>query len=179
MNIKNVFNDDRNKSIESLQFFFFLNEVYFSLLKHDNNENNQIQEFIDIIGKNYDYQSYKVKNYITSLNDYVFWQSRETYLENMQKFVDQECSALDFACTVYFLIRNHQKESKCLVKDFEKQLTLELNPRNFQFSKIISDLELVLEGFIPEPTTDLTEDELRRIVKNVLIKVQKDFTDKN
>jgi len=146
-------------------------------LKDNNSKNNQIQEFIDIIGKNYYYQSYKIQNYITSLRDYIFWQSSEIYLENMKKFVSHECSASDFACTVYFLIRNDIKESECLIKDFEKQLTLELNPKIFQFSKTISDFELVLEGFIPEPTTNLTEDELRQIVKNVLPKVQKYFTD--
>ena len=55
--------------------------------------------------------------------------------------------------------------------------SLELNPKIFQFSKAISDFELVLEGFIPEPTTNLTEDELRQIVNNILPKVQKYFTD--
>jgi len=177
MSIKNIFEDNRSQSIESLEFFFFLKKVYFSLLKDNNSKNNQIQEFIDIIGKNYYYQSYKIQNYITSLRDYIFWQSSEIYLENMKKFVSHECSASDFACTVYFLIRNDIKESECLIKDFEKQLTLELNPKIFQFSKTISDFELVLEGFIPEPTTNLTEDELRQIVKNVLPKVQKYFTD--
>ena len=73
----------------------------------------------------------------------------------MRKFVSHECSTSDFACTVYFLIRNNIKKSECLIKDFE----------------------LVLEGFIPEPTANLTEDELRQIVKNILPKVQKYFTD--
>jgi hypothetical protein len=95
----------------------------------------------------------------------------------MKKFVSHECSAADFACTIYFLIRNDIKESECLIKDFEKQATLELNPKIFQFSKIISDFELVLEGFIPEPTTNITEDELRQIVNNVLPKIKKYFTD--
>jgi len=153
-----IFEDNRSQSIESLQFFFFLKEVYFSMLKKNDSKNNQIQEFIDIIGKNYYWQSYKIQNYITSLRDYVFWESSEIYLENMKKFVSHESSASDFACTVYFLIRNDKKESECLIKDFEKQATLELNPKIFQFSKIISDFELLLEGFIPEPTTNLTVD---------------------
>ncbi len=159
MSIKNIFEDNRSQSIESLQFFFFLKEVYFSMLKKNDSKNNQIQEFIDIIGKNYYWQSYKIQNYITSLRDYVFWEASEIYLENMKKFVSHESSVSDFACTVYFLIfliRNDTKESECLIKDFEKQATLELNPKIFQFSKIISDFELLLEGFIPEPTSNLT-----------------------
>lgn len=175
--IENILNENPNESIESLKFFFFLEEIYFSLLKETKVENNQIQEFLDIIGKNYYYQSYKIKNDITSLRDYVFWQSSEIYLENMKKFVSQESSASDFASTVYFLIRNDKQESESLIKDFAKQSTLKLNPKIFQFSKIISDFEFVLEDFIPEPTTNLIEDELREIVKNVLPKLQKYFTD--
>lgn len=172
MNIKNIFEDNRSQSIESLQFFSFLTEIYFSLLEKNDSENNQIEEFIDVIGKNYYWQSFKNKNYITSLKDYVFWQSREIYLENMKKFVSHKCSASDFACTIYFLIRNDLKESECLIKNVGKQSTLELN------SEIIRDFKLVLEGFILEPTTNLTDDELRQIVKNILPKVQKYFTDK-
>ena len=33
MDIKNIFEDNRSQSIESLEFFFFLEEIYFSLLK--------------------------------------------------------------------------------------------------------------------------------------------------
>lgn len=177
MNIKNIFEDNRSQSIESLQFFSFLTEIYFSLLEKNDSENNQIEEFIDVIGKNYYWQSFKNKNYITSLKDYVFWQSREIYLENMKKFVSHKCSASDFACTIYFLIRNDLKESECLIEDFEKQATLELNPKTFQFSKIISAFEFILEGFALQRTTNLTDDELRQIVKNILPKVQKYFTD--
>jgi hypothetical protein len=177
MSIENIFEENRSQSIESLEFCFFLREIYFSLLKDNNRKNNQIQEFIDVIGKNYYYQSFKIQNYVTSLKDYVFWQSGDIYLENMKKFVSHECSASDFACTVYFLIQNNIQEYKFLIKDFEKQSTLELNPKIFQFSKTISDFEFVLEDFIPEPTTDLTEDELREIVKKVLPKVQQYFTD--
>jgi hypothetical protein len=177
MNIKNIFENDQNQSIKSLEFFFFLNEIYFSLLKDHNSENNQIQEFIDIIGKNYYWQSYKIQNYTTNLRDHVFWQSSEIYLENMKKFVSHKCRASDFACTVYFFIRNDIKKCECLIRYFEKQSTLELNPKIFQFSKIIGDFEFIPEGFIPNTTTNLTEDELRQIVKNVLPKVQKYFID--
>ena len=177
MSIKNILEDNQSQSIESLQFFLFITEIYFSLLEKNDSENKQIQEFIDVIGKNYYWQSFKNKNYITSLKDYVFWQSKEIYLDNMKKFVSHKCNASDFACTVYFLIRNDLKDSQCLVEDFQKQATLELNPKTFQFSKIISDFEFVLEGFALHRTTDLTEDELRQIVKDTLPKVEKYFTD--
>ena len=177
MNIKNIFENSRSQSIESLQFFSFLTEIYFSLLEKNDSENNQIQEFIDVIGKNYYWQSFKNKNYIMSLKDYVFWESKEIYLDNMKKFVSHKCSASDFACTLYFHIRNDLKESECLIEDFKKQATLELNPKTFQFSKIISDFEFILEDFAFYRTTNLTDDELRQIVKDTLPEVGKYFTD--
>lgn len=177
MNIKKIFEDNRSRSIESLQFFSFVTELYFSLLKKNDGENNQIQEFIDVIGKNYYWQFFINKDYIMSLKDYVFWQSREIYLENMKKFVSHKCSASDFAHTMYVLIQNDLEECECLLEDFEKQATLELNRKTFQFSKIISDFEFILDGFTLERTIDLTDDELREIVKDVLPKVEKYFTD--
>ena len=177
MGIKNVFEDNRSQSIESLQFFSFLTELYFTLLEKNDIKNNQIEEFIDTIGKNYYWQYFKNKHYITSLKDYVFWQHREIYLENMKNFVSDKCSASDFACTVYYLIRSDLKEFQCLQKDFEKQATLELDPKIFQFSKIISDFEFILENFTFELTTNLTDDDLRQIVKDVLPKVKKYFID--
>jgi hypothetical protein len=177
MSIKDVFENSRSQSIESLEFFSFLTKFYFSLLEKSETENKQIEEFIDVIGKDYYWQSFKNKNYIRSLKDYVFWQSKEIYLENMKKFVSHQCSGSDFATTVYFLIRNDLDQCECLIEDFEKQATLELNPKIFQFSKIISDFEFILEDFALQQTTNLTEDELRQIVKNVLLKIQKYFID--
>lgn len=186
MNIKDVFEDSRSQSIESLEFFSFISKIYFSLVKENDSENPQIEAFIDVIGKDYYWQSFKNRNYIRSLKDYVFWQSGKIYLENMKKFVAQECSTTDFAATVYFLIRSDRKNSECLIKDFEKQARLELNPKTFQFSKIISDFEFILEDFAlrealnltdDDGLPDLTDDELRQIVKKVLPEVEKYFTD--
>jgi hypothetical protein len=33
--------------------------------------------------------NYKIKNYATSLKDYVFWESSEFYLKSMQKYFDE------------------------------------------------------------------------------------------
>ena len=178
------FEDNRKQSIESLQFFFFLGDIYFSLLEKDNSENSLIQEFIDAVGKNYYWQSYKIQNYLTSLSDHVFWESSEIYLKSMQKFVSHELSGSEFVSTIFFRILNDRKESNLLKKDFEKQARLELNPKIFQFSEIISNLDLALEAFneedsdcLTEDEVCLTEDQLRKIVKEVLPKVEKYFTD--
>jgi hypothetical protein len=59
----------------------------------------------------------------------------------------------------------------------KKQETLELNPKSYQFSKIISDFYLALEAFDDEPepgdSSFLSENQLRQIVKDVLPRVEK------
>ena len=101
----------------------------------------------------------------------------------MQKFVSHELSGSEFVSTIFFRILKDKKESNLLKKDFERQATLELNPKIFQFSKIISSLYLVLEAFDEELEVEdsacLTEDQLRQIVKDVLPKVQKYFIDED
>lgn len=116
-------------------------------MEKKDSENSLIQEFINIVGNNYYWQFYKIQNYVTSLRDHIFWKSSEIYLESIKKFVSCECSVSDFASTVFFLILNDKNKSEFLIKDFEKQATLELNPKNFRFSKIISNFDLISEAF--------------------------------
>lgn len=83
----------------------------------------------------------------------------------MQKFVDH----------FYFKLLNDIDEANLLKKDFQKQETLELNPKSYQFSKIISDFYFALEAYDEEPEPDdsplLSENELRQLVKDVLPRV--------
>lgn len=39
MSIKNILEDNQSQSIESLQFFLFITEIYFSLLEKNDSEN--------------------------------------------------------------------------------------------------------------------------------------------
>ena len=114
------FQEDRKKSIESLEFFFFLGDLYFSLLKKTDTENNLIQEFIGVIASNYFWQSYKIKNYSISLRDHVFWESSEFYLKSMQKFVSHELTGAEFVNEFFFKILNDRKEYSILEKDFKR-----------------------------------------------------------
>lgn len=189
------FEDNRKQSIQSLQFLFFLKDFYFSLLKKTDTENIRenilIREFVEAIGKNYYWQLYKISDYLTLLHDFVFWQSRQIYLTNMEKFAAGELSGLEFVNRVYYTILADKKDSKILETDFERQATLDLNPDMFQFSKVIGDFEFVLSIFDDEPEIDedeepeigqssfLTEDQLRGIIKKELPKIQKYFIDRN
>jgi len=189
------FEDNRKQSIQSLQFLFFLKDFYFSLLKKTDTENIRenilIQEFVEAVGKNYYWQLYKISDYRTLLRDFVFWESRQVYLTNMEKFAAGELSGLEFVNHVYYTILADKKDSKILETDFERQATLDLNSEIFQFSKVIGDFEFVLSIFDEEPEIDedeepeigqssfLTEDQLREIIKKELPKIQKYFIDRS
>lgn len=176
------FNQDRRQSIEALEFFFLLDDFYLYLLKiqeKTNSKNSAINEFVDVIKSYEDWQFYRIRNYVASLKDYVFWQYREFYLEEMRKFVSHELTGREFVDHFYFKLLNDIDEAHLLQKDFKKQETLELNPKSYQFSKIISDFYLALEAFDDEPepgdSSFLSENQLRQIVKDVLPRVEKYF----
>lgn len=148
------------------------NDFYIHLLKKKekmNSKNSAINEFIDVIKSYSRWQYYRIKDYSNSLKDYVFWKYREFYLEEMQKFVDH----------FYFKLLNDIDEANLLKEDFQKQEALELNPKSYQFSKIISDFYFALEAYDEKPEPDdsnfLSENELRQLVKDVLPRVEKYF----
>ena len=97
----------------------------------------------------------------------------------MQKFVSHELTGREFVDHFYFKLLNDIDEANLLKKDFKKQETLELNPKSYQFSKIISDFYFALEAFDDEPepvdSSFLSENQLRQIVKDVLPRVEKYF----
>lgn len=83
----------------------------------------------------------------------------------------------------FYLIKNlsDKKEAQSLEEDFQSQLTLELDSKSFQFSKIILNLQLPIEAFDDEPEEDdenyFTEEKLREGVKLALIDMEKYFKD--
>jgi hypothetical protein len=175
----NYLHYDRSKSIELLEHYFFVDETYFLLLKKNKSENIMIQEFLDSLNNHPYWELRKVKDYLITLHDYLFWESREISLESMENFVAQRWTASEFYNAVYYTLLSDRRESNILEKDFNKQESLELNPEIFRFSKVIKSLTDVLDTFSDDPDWDLpslTEDQLREVVKEVLPKVRKYFT---
>lgn len=143
-------------------------------IKKNDTENSEIKEFIDLIKSHYSWQYYKIHHYATSLKDYVFWESSDFYLKSMQKFVSHELTGTEFYSQLFFKILNDRKEYSILQKDFKSQAKFKLNPKCYQFAEIIDNFYLALEAFDKEPE-DLTEDQLRQIVKDVLPRGKKYF----
>ena len=107
----------------------------------------------------------------------------------MQKFVVGELNALEFAQEFSDRLLAEKAESNILLEDFQKQADIELNPKSFQFSKIILNFELLLEVYqnemeelevgdqLSENDLSFTEDSLKEGVRRELEKVNKYFTD--
>ena len=68
-----------------------------------------------------------------TLSYYIFWQSREIYLNSMGKFVAEKWTGSEFVSTFDFLLLSDKRKASLLEKDFEKQKTVELNPEIFRF----------------------------------------------
>lgn len=94
----------------------------------------------------------------------------------MRKFVAYELSTIDFVAEVLYPSLSNTNEARDLKEDFRRQANIELDPKSFGFSKIISGLIPFLEGFDEDPEESfLTEKEFREIIQNSLIKLEKYF----
>ena len=107
----------------------------------------------------------------------------------MQKFVVGELNALEFAQEFSDRLLAEKAESNILLEDFQKQADIELNPKSFQFYKIILDFELLLEVYqnemeelevgdqLSENDLSFTENSLKEGVRRVLEEVNRYFAD--
>jgi hypothetical protein len=181
---------NRNQSIESLEFFYFLQELFLSLVgEYGKSTNPLILDFLKVLEGFYSWESKKIGPYTQALTDFVFWKSKEFYRETMQKFVVGELNALEFAQEFSDRLLAEKAESNILLEDFQKQADIELNPKSFQFSKIILNFELLLEVYqnemeelevgdqLSENDLSFTEDSLKEGVRRELEKVNQYFTD--
>ena len=69
---------------------------------------------------------------------------------------------------------SNKQEAFDLKTDFQRQASIELDPKSLNFCTIISDLRPVLEGYDEDPEESFfTEQEFREIIKNTAIKLEK------
>ena len=177
MNILNIFPKSREKLIESLEFSYFLFEAQNHLKrKYPRSKNTLIKSSLKVLDWCRSWQYNQVKDYQQLLTDYPFWESRQYYRERMRKFVAYELSTMDFVTEVLYPSLSNTNEAWELKDDFRRQANIELDPKSFGFSKIISGLTPILEGFDEDPEESfLTEEEFREVIQNSLMKVEKYF----
>jgi Fe-S-cluster formation regulator IscX/YfhJ len=177
MNIFNIFPKSRKKLIESLEFSYFLFEAHSYLKrKYPKSKNTLIKFSLKVLDWCRSCQYNQVEDYKQLLTDYPFWESRQYYRERMRKFVAYELSTIDFVAEFLYPSLSNMNEARDLKEDFRRQANIELDPKSFGFSKIISGLIPFLEGFDADPEESfLTEEEFREVIQNSLMKVEKYF----
>jgi len=179
----------RKQSIESLEFFYFLQKLFISLTgKYGESTNPLILDFLKALERLYSSEFNKIYPYTRALNDQVFWGSSKFYRETMRKFVSGELNALEFAQEFSDRLLADKQKANNLLEDFQKQVDIELNSNIFEFSTIILAFELVLEvyqneaedletGELSENDLSFTPNSILEGVKRALEKINKYFTD--
>lgn len=177
MNILNIFPKSRHELIESLEFSYFLFEAHRYLeTKYQKSKNPLIKSSLKVLDCCRSCQYNQVKDYQQLLTDYPFWESRQYYRERMRNFVAYKLSIADFIAEVLYPSLSNINEAWELKEDFRRQANIELDPKSFGFSKIISGLTPILEGFDQDPEESFfTEEEFREVIQNSLMKVEKYF----
>lgn len=175
MNISKIFSKSRQQLIESLEFSFFLYDISISLaIKYRNTNNRSIKFFLKVVSWWRDWKIDEVSEYNQLLSDYPYWESRQYYCQRIQKFVSNELSIPDFIGEVLYQSLSNKRDAYDLIEDFQRQASIELDPKSFGFSKIISDLTSVLEGFDEDQEESFfTEKEFHEIIENAAIKLEK------
>jgi hypothetical protein len=175
MNIFKIFPKSRRQLIESLEFSSFLYDISISLeIKYRKTNNRLIKFFLKVVSWWRDWEFDQVREYKQLLFDYPYWELRQYYCQRIQKFVSNELSIVDFISEVLYPSLSNKKEAFDLIEDFQRQASIDLDPKSFGFSKIISDLTPVLEGFDEDPEESFfAEEEFREIIENVSIKLEK------
>jgi hypothetical protein len=175
MNIFKIFPKSRRQLIESLELSSFLYDISISLeIKYSKRNNPSIKFFLKVVSWWRDWEFGQVEEYEELLFDYPYWESRQYYCQRIQKFVSNELSILDFIPEVLYPSLSNKREAFDLIEDFQRQANIDLDPKSFGFSKIISDLTPVLEGFDENVEESFfTEKEFRKIIENLSIKLKK------
>ena len=175
MNISKIFPKSRQQLIESLEFSSFLYEINISLtIKSCKTNNRSIKFFLKVLSWWRDWEFDQVRYYKQLLVDYYYWESRKYYFQQIKKFVSNELSIAEFIAEGLYPSLSNKREASDLIEDFQRQAKIDLDPKSFGFSKIISDLIPVLEGYNENPEESFfTEQEFREIIENAAIKLEK------
>ena len=175
MNISKIFPKSRQQLIDSLEFSSFLYEISIPLrIKYRTTNNRSINFFFKVVNWWRDWEFDQVREYEQLLFDYPYWESRQYYCQRIQKFVSNELSIADFISEVLYPSLSNKREAFDLREDFQRQASIELDPKSLGFSKVISGLIPILEGFDEDPEESFfTEKEFREIIENVAIEIQK------
>ena len=174
------FQKTRETQSEVAEFvYFFTDFQHYLKINYGTSKNVLIIHFLKLVDWCWKWQVNQTKDYFQLLTDYIFWESRDYYRDNLEKFVAGELNGVQIVNGVLYPLLSNIREAQDFTENFKGQQKIELDPKSFQFSKIITELQFPLEAFDDEPEEDdygfLTEEELREIMKVVLKDMEKYF----
>ena len=171
---------NKAKSIESLDYFFFLQSIYILILNNINRKeaykNKRIAAFLNFLKKAENRAYQKAAEYVELLENYTYWISKDIYLKNINSLINEEMEAIDFCDLIFQQLQSDFLQYRILEKDVEKQSTIDLELKMSGFSSIMKELRGAIVGFTGYTTVDppfLNEDEFRSRIKELLRKLQK------
>ncbi len=179
MNISKIFPKNRQQLIESLELSRFLYDITIPFeiqcsKKYRTRKNRSIKFFFKVVSWWQNWEFDQIREQKQLLYDYPYWKSRQYYCQRIQKFISNELSIADFISQVLDPSLSNKSAGADLIEDFQRQASIELDPKSLGFSKVISGLIPVLEGFDEDPEESFfTEKEFREIIENVAIEIQK------
>lgn len=93
--------------------------------------------------------------YLTLLDDDIFWKSRYQYLQILESFTSRSIDIDELIQKFNKLLVSNRKESKMREENLENEIDFQLNPESPGFSDIISDLNTTIDLFDPDITLDM------------------------
>lgn len=117
MNIFKIFQKNKKEYIESLQFFYFLTDARKYLFpRYSWSTNWLILTFFRILDCCYSWNLNQIADYLQFLKDSVFWESRDYYHENLQRFIARELKPSEFINHVLYPIQSDKRKAEDLLK---------------------------------------------------------------
>ena len=111
------------------------------------------------------FESDKLLEYLTLIEDQVFWQSRKNYYETLDSFINKKISLDEFFKQFYNLWGSNLKLSRTLINNLEKEaysqvtksneIGIELDSKSKGFTAIISSFHSWVELCNPEITLEI------------------------
>ena len=90
------------------------------------------------------YDKAKLIEYLTLLDDEIFWKSRYQYLQILKSFISKSIDVDELIQKFNHLRGSNMKAFKMRKENLENEINLQLNPKSNGFTKIISSIYMTI-----------------------------------
>ena len=118
-------------------------------------ESKKLYQEGKLLGDYDEAKSKELTQYLTLLEDDIFWKSRYQYLQILESFISRSIDADELIQKFNDLRGSNMKASKMREENLESEMDLQLNPQSPGFTKIISSIYMTIDLFDPDITLDM------------------------